>query len=71
MWKRLEQRQSRAVLGTSPRKTLEGLDRIQSIDVVLPVADQPGREVWPRCGVRPDKAQSMLLERLGLKLPER
>jgi transposase len=71
MWKTLEQWQSRAGLGNSPRTILEELGRIQSIDVVLPVADQPGREIRLRCVVRPDKAQAMLLERLGLKLPER
>lgn len=71
MWKTLEQWQSRAGLGNSPRTILEELGRIQSVDVVLPVADQPGREIRLRCVVRPDKAQAMLLDRLGLKLPER
>ena len=71
LWKTLEQWQSRAGLGNSPRTILEELGRIQSVDVVLPVADQPGREIRLRCVVRPDKAQAMLLDRLGLKLPER
>ena len=71
MWKTLEQWQSRAGLGNSPRTILEELGRIQSVDVVLPMADQPGRDVRIRCVVRPDKAQAMLLDRLGLKLPDR
>jgi len=36
---------------------------------VLPTQD--GRELRLRCIVRPDSAQSALLDRLGLDLPER
>jgi transposase len=71
LWKTLEQWQRRAGLGNSPRTILEELGRIQSTDVVLPLADPPGRELRIRCVVRPDKAQAMLLDRLGLRLPER
>ncbi len=71
LWKTLEQWQQRAGLGNSPRTILEELARIQSTDVVLPLADEPGRELRIRCVVRPDAAQAMLLDRLGLRLPER
>ena len=71
LWKTLEQWQSRADLGNSPRTILDELRRIQSTDVVLPLADDPGRELRIRCVVRPDKAQALLLDRLGLRLPER
>jgi len=71
LWKTLEQWQRRAGLGNSPRTILEEIGRIQSTDVVLPLADRPGRELRIRCVVRPDKAQAMLLDRLGLRLPER
>jgi transposase len=71
LWKTLEQWQQRAGLGNSPRTILEELGRIQSTDVVLPLADVPGRELRIRCVVRPDQAQAMLLDRLGLRLPER
>jgi transposase len=71
LWKTLEQWQRRAGLGTSPRTILEEIARIQSTDVVLPLAEHPGRELRIRCVVRPDKAQAMLLDRLGLRLPER
>jgi transposase len=71
LWKTLEKWQSRAGLGNSPRTILEELARIQSTDVVLPLADQSGREVRIRCVVHPDKAQAALLDRLGLRLPER
>jgi hypothetical protein len=69
LWKTLEQWQQRAGLGHSPRPILEELGRIQSTDVVLPTAD--GRELRLRCVVRPDRAQAILLDRLGLDLPQR
>ena len=69
LWKTLEQWQARADLGRSPRTILDELRRIQSTDVVLPTQD--GRELRLRCVVRPDGAQSTLLDRLGLELPER
>jgi transposase len=71
LWKTLEQWQQRAGLGNSPRTILEELARIQSTDVVIPLADGSRRELRIRCVVRPDKAQAMLLDRLGLRLPER
>ena len=71
LWKTLEQWQARAGLGHSPRTILDELGRIQSTDVVLPLAEEPGRELRIRCVVRPDPAQAALLDRLGLKLPNR
>ena len=71
LWKTLEQWQRRAGLGHSPRTILDELGRISSTDVVLPLAGQPHRELRLRCVVRPDPAQALLLERLGLELPER
>ena len=71
LWKTLEQWQQRAGLGNSPRTILEELARIQSTDVVIPLADGSRRELRIRCVVRPDQAQAMLLDRLGLRLPER
>jgi transposase len=71
LWKTLEQWQSRAGLGNSPRTLLQELAAIASTDVILPTAAPPGRELRLRCVVRPDRAQAVLLERLGLRLPER
>ena len=71
MWKTLEQWQKRAGLGSSPRTILDELGAIQSTDVVLPLATVPPREMRLRCVARPDKAQAALLDRLGLRLPER
>ena len=70
LWKTLEQWQSRAGLGNSPRTLLQELAAITSTDVILPTAAPPGRELRLRCVVRPDRAQAVLLERLGLRLPE-
>ena len=71
LWKTLEQWQAKAGLGNSPRTLLEEFERIRCTDVVLPLAQDPARELRLRCVVRPDKAQSILLQRLGLRLPER
>ena len=71
LWKTLEQWQKRAELGNSPRTLLDELGSIQSADVVLPIATTPERELRIRCVVRPDRSQAALLERLGLRLPER
>ncbi len=71
LWKTLEQWQSRAGLGNAPRTILQELAAIHSTDVVLPTANAPQRDLRLRCVVRPDRAQAALLDRLGLRLPER
>jgi transposase len=71
LWKTLEKWQEKAGLGNSPKTILEQLASIQSADVVLPTAESPSRDLRIRCVVRPDNVQSMLLDRLGLRLPER
>jgi len=71
LWKTLATWQSRAGLGNSPRTILQELGAIQSTDIVFPTATVPPRELRLRCIVRPDRAQSALLQRLGLRLPER
>jgi transposase len=71
LWKALEQWQSRAGLGNAPRTILQELAAIHSTDIVLPTATAPQRDLRLRCVVRPDRAQAALLDRLGLRLPER
>ena len=71
LWKTLQQWQSRAGLGDSPRTILSEFSRIHSADIVLPLADGSQRELRIRCVVRPDREQELLLQRLGLTLPER
>lgn len=67
--KTLEGWSQRAGLGRSIPTLMEEFARIQSTDVILPTTD--GRTVRLRCVVRPDKAQTILLHRLGVELPER
>ena len=71
LWKTLQKWQSRAGLGDSPRTVLTELSRIHSADIVLPLADGSKRELRLRCVVRPEREQQLLLERLGLTIPER
>jgi hypothetical protein len=71
LWKALAQWQHRAGLGSQPRLLLDELRTIHSTDVVLPLADAPERELRLRCVVRPTPAQAALLDRLGLRIPER
>ena len=67
----LKQWQSRARLGNSPRTTLDELGRIQCTDVVLSLAEDPRHKLRIRCMARFDQAQTPLLDRLVLRLPER
>ena len=71
LWKTLQKWQSRAGLGDSPRTILTELSRIHSADIVLPLADGSKRELRLRCVVRPEREQQLILQRLGLSLPER
>jgi transposase len=71
LWKLLQQWQSKAGLGHAPRTLLTEFSRIHAADIVLPLAETNQRELRIRCVVRPDKAQAILLERLGLTLPQR
>lgn len=59
----------RAGLGRSVPTLLEEFARIQSTDVVLPTKQGP--TVRLRGVVRPDRAQTILLQHLGLELPHR
>jgi transposase len=69
LWKTLGQMCKSAGLGDEPRKVLEELGHIQAVDLVLPTRD--GVEIRKRCVMRPTPHQSILLQRLGLRLPQR
>jgi len=71
LWKTLQKWQSQAGLGDSPRTILTELSRIPSADIVLPLANDNKRELRIRCVVRPEREQAILLQHLGLKLPDR
>lgn len=71
LWKTLDQWAQRAGLGSTPRTLLAELAQLRSADIVLPTAEPIPRELRLRCVVRPDRAQALLLDRLGLRLPAR
>jgi transposase len=73
LWKALAQWMKASGLGDAPRTLLMELAKIKSGDVVLPTVQrdgQPGKTVRVRCVTTPDKAQKVLLHRLGLRLPQ-
>jgi transposase len=74
LWKTLAQWMHRAGLGEAPRTVLQEFARIKSGDVVLPAhgrSGQPDKRIRLRCVTTPDAAQKVLLNRLGLTLPQR
>ena len=74
LWKSLAQWMRRAGLGDAPRTVLEEFAKIKSGDVVLPARsrnDRINKTIRLRCVTTPDEAQKVLLNRLGLSLPQR
>ena len=73
LWKTLAQWMRGAGLGDAPRTLVEEFAKIKSGDVVLKAKHADGREhsIRVRCVTTPDKAQKVLLHRLGLTLPQR
>lgn len=69
LWKVMEQWQRQAGLGNSPRTMLEELGQIRSGDIVLPTTT--GERIRLRSIVKPEKAQQIILDRLGIRLPRR
>lgn len=69
LWKTLAQLCRRAGLGDEPRKVFSELQQIGLIDVVLPTKN--GMEIRKRCVTQPDEHQAILLQLLGMQLPQR
>jgi transposase len=69
LWKTLGQMCRSAGLGDEPRKVFEEIGRLQVADVILPT--HAGVDLRRRCVMRPSTHQKILLDRLGLRLPER
>jgi len=67
LWKTLGQMCRSAGLGDEPRKVLDELSTIQTVDVVLPT--RCGLEIRKRCVAKPTEHQAILLHKLGLSLP--
>jgi transposase len=68
LWKTLAQLCQHAGLGDDPRTVLAQLRQIQLVQVVLPT--RAGVEIRKRCISRPTEHQAILLQRLGMQLPE-
>lgn len=67
LWKTLGQMCQSAGLGHEPRKVLNELSAIQTVDVILPT--RCGHEIRKRCIGQPTDHQAILLHKLGLQLP--
>ena len=68
LWKTLAQLCHHAGLGDDPRTVLSQLRQIPLVEVVLPT--RAGVEIRKRCISRPTEHQAILLQRLGLQLPD-
>jgi len=71
MWKALGAWMKKAKLGDAPRTLINELAQIKSGDVSIKgiTPDGPIRELMVRCVVQPSAEQKVLLNRLGLKVP--
>jgi transposase len=67
LWKTLGQMCKSAGLGDEPRKVLDEIAAIQTVDVILPT--RCGRQICKRCIGKPTEHQAILLRKLGLTLP--
>jgi len=67
LWKTLGQMCKSAGLGDEPRKVLDEISSIQTVDVILPT--RCGQKIRKRCVARPTEHQAILLYKLGLRLP--
>jgi len=68
LWKTLGQACKRAGLGSEPRKVLDEIAQIKAVDVALPT--RQNTVIRKRCIAQPTKPQAVLLQMLGLHLPQ-
>jgi len=69
MWRTLQHWMQGCGLGTAPRKMLEEMAEIRSLDIVLPTG--AGKDLRLRTVSRPEQHLAILLQRLGLLLPNK
>jgi transposase len=69
LWRTLQHWMQNCGLGTAPRKLLQEIAEIRSLDVVLPT--DAGKELRLRTVSRPDKQLATLLDLLQLPLPSK
>jgi hypothetical protein len=67
LWKALGQMCHMAGLGDEPRKVFEELREISLVDVILPTRN--GIILLKQCVSRPSEHQSILLQKLQMRLP--
>lgn len=68
MWRTLQQWMKASGLGTAPRKLIEEMREVRSLDVVLPAKD---KTIRLRVVSTPPKELKVLLQRLKIRLPNR
>lgn len=69
MWRTLQQWMQGCGLGSAPRKLLEQMAEVHSLDIVLPTGSGP--EIRLRAVSRPETHLAILLQKLGLPLPNK
>jgi len=69
LWKMLGQMCKKAGLGDEPRKVFDEIAEIKAVDIAMPT--RQGTVIRNRCIAQPTKAQAILLQMLGLHLPQR
>jgi hypothetical protein len=69
MWRTLQHWMQSCGLGTAPRKLLQEMAEVRSLDVVLPT--DAGTDVRLRIVSRPEKHLALLLDQLQLPMPNK
>ncbi|MFP4173490.1 MAG: IS1634 family transposase [Candidatus Hydrogenedentota bacterium] len=69
MWRTLQQWMHGAGLGAAPRKLLEEMAEVRSIDLILPTGAH--HDIRLRIVSRPEEHLAILLQKLGLPLPNK
>jgi transposase len=68
LWKMLGQMCKRAGLGDEPRQVLDEISQIKVVDVML--STKQATNITKRCISQPTTSQAILLQKLGLHLPQ-
>ena len=69
MWRTLQQWMNGCGLGAAPRKLLEQMAEVRSLDIVLPTGTE--KDIRLRTVSRPETHLAILLQKLGLPLPNK
>ena len=67
LWKALARICRQSGLGDEPRRVFDQLSKIKVVNVILPTRE--GIEIRKRCVTQPSEHQAILLQKLGLRLP--